>query len=88
MTTYQLINHLEACNLLAPLIECGAIPLSLKRKRDIYQYYEKEIFIGKEKTTAITHTADALKVEENYVYRALKVMSQELKSSTAHNYFT
>lgn len=79
MITYDLLRHLDSCNLLKPLIYSGQMDSCVLTKLDIYQYYDKEIKIGKKKTDAITHTADECGVCERYVYKIITQMQIEIK---------
>lgn len=82
MTTYDLIQHLDSCNLLKPLIQKGIISTTINTKREAYQYYDKEIKIGAKKTDAITHTAEAFNMSEVYVYKIIHMMQDEIKQNS------
>jgi hypothetical protein len=78
----DMVNRLLLSGDIQKLIHAKQLKPKILRMRKVYLFFNSQLLITKHKATAITCTADELKVSERYVYMSIKVMeAKELELS-------
>ena len=74
----KLIDFIKSNNqVIEKLLKVGVISLTVKQQIEIYNYHKGTEYI-KSKTQRVTNTAEAMKVSENTVRRALNEMKKTI----------
>ena len=72
----KLIDYIQTNHqVIDKLLKVGVISLTVKQQVEIYNYHKSTEYI-KSKTQRVTNTAEAMKVSENTVRRALNEMKK------------